>query len=74
MDLFIPEPEVITLKVADVSGRVVNTLIDGMRYSGHCIALWEGTDEQGSRLPAGTYFGILEMGDQVIVKKAVVVR
>ncbi|UCD05631.1 MAG: hypothetical protein JSV98_11085, partial [candidate division WOR-3 bacterium] len=40
MDLYIPEPEVITLKVTDVSGRVVNTLIDGMRYSGHCIAVW----------------------------------
>ena len=74
MDIYIPEPEVITLRVVDVSGRVVNTLIDGMRYSGHCIAVWEGTDNQGSRLPAGTYFGILEMGDQVVVKKAVVVR
>jgi len=74
MDLYIPDPEIITLKVVDVSGRVVNTLIDGMRYSGHCIAVWEGTDGQGSRLPAGTYFGILEIGDQVVVKKAVVVK
>ncbi|MDH4211892.1 MAG: hypothetical protein OEV79_10655 [candidate division WOR-3 bacterium] len=74
MDLYIPEPEVVSLKVVDVSGRVVNTLIDGMRYSGHCIAVWEGADNQGNRLPAGTYFGILEMGDQVVVKKAVVVK
>jgi hypothetical protein len=74
MDIFIPEPEVITLKVVDVSGRLVSTLIDGMRYSGHCIAVWEGTDNQGVRLPAGTYFGILEMDDQVVVKKVVVVK
>lgn len=74
MDLFIPEPEVIMLKVVDISGRVVSTIIDQMRYSGHCIAVWEGTDNQGNRLPAGTYFGILEMDDRVVVKKAVVVK
>lgn len=74
MDIYIPDPEVITLKVVDISGRVVSTIIDQMRYSGHCIAVWEGTDNQGNRLPAGTYFGILETGDQVVVKKAVVVK
>ncbi len=74
MNLYIPDPEVITLKVVDISGRVVNTLIDGMRYSGHCIAVWEGRDSQNNRLPPGTYFIVLEMDDQVVVKKAVVVR
>jgi outer membrane protein assembly factor BamB len=74
MNLYIPEPALITLKVVDISGRVVSTLIEQMRYSGHCIAVWEGKDNQGNKLPAGTYFGVLEMGDQVVVKKALVVK
>jgi flagellar hook assembly protein FlgD len=42
--------------VYDVSGRLVRRLVDGERGAGTEAAVWNGTDESGTRLGAGVYF------------------
>lgn len=53
----IPAQASVTLKVHDVSGGLVRTLVDGALYHGGTHALlWDGRDDAGRELPAGVYY------------------
>jgi hypothetical protein len=54
---FLSEPSHVALRVHDVSGRAVATLVDGWEEGG-CVRSveWNGTDEKGKGLPSGVYF------------------
>jgi hypothetical protein len=44
------------LKVFDVAGRLVRTLIDGRVEPGQRSVLFDGSDQRGNPLPSGIYF------------------
>jgi hypothetical protein len=46
----------VTLRVYDVSGRLVRTLVDEVREAGHYHAAWDGTNNRGSSVASGVYF------------------
>jgi hypothetical protein len=50
------------LKVHDTAGRTVRTLTNGQARASSGIALWDGLDECGGSVPAGTYFCTLSAG------------
>ncbi len=55
------EPGHVTIRVHDVSGRVVRTLIDETVASpGPGSVVWDGRDERGQRCASGVYFYRLE--------------
>lgn len=49
-------PEHVDLAVFDVHGRRVRVLVAGTRPAGRNAILWDGRDERGRRVAAGTYF------------------
>lgn len=49
----------VSIRVFDVSGRLVRTLVDGERAAGVGRATWDGRDASGRPLPAGIYFAKL---------------
>jgi len=63
-----------SLKVFDVSGRVVRTLVDAWREPGVYGEVWDGKCDDGSALPSGVYFYRLEAGDFVATRKMVFLR
>jgi hypothetical protein len=48
----------VTLKVYDVAGRLVDTLVDGelVPKTGGYTVTWRGTDRSGNRVASGVYF------------------
>jgi flagellar hook assembly protein FlgD len=46
----------VTLRVFDVRGRVVRTLVDGLEPAGHRLVEWDGRNDGGRVVPSGTYF------------------
>jgi hypothetical protein len=58
----------VRLEVADVAGRVVTTLFDGIQQPGRFHLAWDGTD-RGERLPAGLYFVRLTTLDRTVARK-----
>jgi hypothetical protein len=64
----------LVLRVYDVSGRLVRTLIDEELSPGSYSAVWRGTDEQGNMVSSGIYFLRLEAGDQALAKKVILSR
>jgi len=65
-------PANISLKIYDISGQNVATIIDHKYYaSGKYI---ENFNARNLNLPAGTYYAILKNGEQEIKRKLIVVR
>lgn len=54
----------VTLKILDLRGRIVSTLVDGLLYSPgqRYEVTWNGTDNSGRHQPSGTYLVHLRAG------------
>ena len=46
----------VSLKIFDVSGRLVRTLVDEEQTAGRKIAMWDGKNERGHNIASGVYF------------------
>jgi hypothetical protein len=63
-----------SLRIYDLGGRLVRTLVDGDRGPGRHEVLWDGKGDRGSELTAGVYFCRLEAGGGSVRGKIVLVR
>ncbi len=66
--------ERVTLKVYDLLGREVRTLVDEVYRPGKFTARWNGLDQRGAPATSGVYFFKLASGVQQTVRKLMVVR
>jgi hypothetical protein len=53
----------VELRIYDVAGRVVKTLVNGELPAGPHEARWDGTTDRGGRASPGTYFYQLRSGE-----------
>ena len=60
----LPRAAYVTLRVHDVSGRIVATMISEWRPAGRYSASWDGLDDSGRSLPPGVYMATLDAGAQ----------
>jgi len=56
----LPRGTSVTLRVVDIRGRVVRTLVDGWRPAGSHRAFWDGRDPTGRFVASGRYFAVSE--------------
>jgi nitrous oxidase accessory protein NosD len=59
----VPRESDVTIRVFDVSGRVVATLVDGVSEPGRHVAVWNGLNDQGESVGSGVYFCTMEAPD-----------
>ena len=67
----------VTLKVYDVMGRLVRTLVDGHKISGYesgYSVVWDGKDQQGQQVSAGLYIYSLQTPTGIKTKKMVLMK
>jgi hypothetical protein len=64
----------VTLRVHDLTGRVVRTLADGVVRPGRYSLSWSGTDDRGRELARGVYFCRFTAGDYRATEKLVLQR
>jgi hypothetical protein len=53
-------PSRVTLRVYNILGQLVRTLIDGTQYGGEFSAAWDGTSDRGLAVATGVYVYRLE--------------
>ena len=70
----IPAAGYVTLRVFDVSGSRVATLVDGPLVAGDQEFLWEGTDDAGNRVSSGLYFYRLSFGKRTLTRKMLMLK
>jgi len=62
------------LKIYNVLGEEVRTLVDEMKEPGHYSVTWDGRDNLGNHVASGVYFYRLEVGEFVATRKMALVR
>ena len=55
-------PEFTVLKIYNVRGELVRTLVSAQKLAGEYHEQWDATDESGSKVPSGVYFYKLTAG------------
>jgi hypothetical protein len=70
----LPKPGPVQLRVYDVGGRCVRTLINEALPAGRHISAWDGRDDQGRTVANGLYLYRLQAGDRSLTAKAVLLH
>ncbi len=64
----------VTMRLYDIRGRVVKTLVDGRHAGGTYEVAWDGRDSHGSTVASGVYFARILIGDLDETRKIAYVR
>ncbi len=70
----LPASGSVALKIYDITGRLVKTLVDESQESGVYRVQWDGKDTSGQGVPSGIYFYRLLAGDSTSTKKMILLR
>jgi agmatine deiminase len=64
----------VRLKVYNLAGQVVKTLVSDHRQAGFHTAIWDGRDDRGQAVPSGVYFYKLVSGEFSGTKRIMVIK
>ncbi|UCE25758.1 MAG: M28 family peptidase, partial [Candidatus Zixiibacteriota bacterium] len=70
----ITAPGNVRLKVYNIAGQLVKTLVNGGQEPGVYNIVWSGLDDQGRQVASGVYFCRLETDDHSTIKKMTILR
>ena len=65
---------VVSLKIYNIAGQEVRTLVEEKQSPGFYSVLWEGRDKRAQEVASGVYFCRLSMGNLHLVRKMVILR
>jgi hypothetical protein len=74
IDFALDEDGPVSLRVYDVSGRLVRTLVDGSRPAAAYAEQWDGRDDHGNEVASGVYVYRLTSASKSLTKKMVLLR
>jgi hypothetical protein len=64
----------VSLRVFDLHGRLVRTVLQEMRPAGPGEAAWRGADDRGRPVASGIYLGVLETAEGRATTKLAVIK
>ncbi len=59
----VPHESAVSIRIYDVSGRLVRTLVDRVTDPGRHVAVWDGSNDSGGSVGSGVYFCTMEAPD-----------
>jgi hypothetical protein len=62
IDFSLAHPGLASLRLYNVAGRLIRTLVKGPQLAGPSSVVWDGRDDRGARVGGGVYFARLESG------------
>ncbi|RMI05045.1 MAG: T9SS C-terminal target domain-containing protein, partial [Calditrichaeota bacterium] len=74
IEFSIPKAEMVSLKVYDVLGREIQTLVKGRLTPGKYQIRWDGRDQHGQPVASGVYFYRLKTRDFAQIRKMILLR
>ena len=70
----IPKAGLVSLKVMNMLGQEVTTLVDGWKDVGYYEAQWQGRDRIGIPVSSGVYFSVFQNDHQIRVGKMILMK
>jgi len=67
-------PVEVSLKIYNVAGQLVKTLVDQEKFSGEHREIWNGKNEENEDVASGVYFYKLKVADYVETKKMLLLK
>jgi len=64
----------VSLKVYDIAGQLVRTLVTGHEQAGNHEVTWDSRNTRGNHVASGVYFLHLETGDNTATKKLLLIK
>jgi acetyl esterase/lipase len=71
---FIKKTGPVRLRVVNLQGQVVRSLLHETKHPGQYAMVWKGRNDQGVQVPSGVYYYRLVVDDRVVCKKMVLLR
>jgi len=72
--LTVPKAGHVSLKVFNVRGELVRTLVNGELAAGPQSIMWNGTNDSGSGVASGVYFYETKYNDETLINKMALVK
>lgn len=70
----LPKEGFVTLKIYDILGNEVKTLVNGFQYPSTHSIIWDGDNNTGSKVSSGVYFYSLQYDNKIITKKMMLIK
>jgi len=70
----LPENAFVNIRIYDLNGRLVNTLVNAQKSAGYKAIKWAGVDNKGKAVSAGLYLYTIEAGEFIQTKKMVLLK
>jgi len=70
----LPERSRVSIRIFDIQGRQVATLVEGSVEAGRHQASWDGRSDEGAFLSSGVFFVRMEAGDFARSRRIMMVR
>lgn len=70
----LPEEFDVSLKIYDILGREINTLVDKKMPAGFHEFIWDGMNKHGNRIASGVYIMRIIAGKNVAVRKMILMK
>ena len=70
----LPKDNFVFLKVIDLMGREVKTLVNSFQTKGNKSVVWNAINNQGLSVSAGVYFYFIESGEFIRTKKMILIK
>ena len=70
----LPKNNFVHLRVIDLEGREVKTLINGFQTRGNKSITWNAKNNQGRSASAGMYFYLIESGEFFATRKMILIK
>lgn len=70
----LPEPGWTRIRIYDLQGRLVRTLLDETRTAGRHTLVWNGRDDRGARVSSGAYLLTMRAGTFAAQRKMTLLK
>ncbi|MFC1800210.1 FlgD immunoglobulin-like domain containing protein, partial [Candidatus Eisenbacteria bacterium] len=70
----VPRDASVSLRIYNIQGQMVQTLVDGSVSAGRHSETWDGLDSQGRKVSTGVYFCEMQSGSFVATSKLMISR
>ncbi len=74
IEYHVPNESPVSVRVHDVAGRLVRTLVDGPVEAGRHAVVWDGRNDSGEQVGSGVYFCSMEAADYRSARKMVLLK
>ncbi len=70
----VPQQERVVIRIYNMNGQLVNTLVDQNMSAGYYTAKWNGLNARGARVSSGVYVYEMRAGSYVETRKMVLIK